>query len=354
MRLLEIYDDGRFGLTKDLSVPSHGQKPEYAILSHTWGPDEEEVTFDDLEKNVGGSKAGYMKLLFCSRRAQRDHLRYFWVDTCCIDKRNNTELTEAINSMFRWYRYAKKCYVYLTDVSMDCNVHESSDQAFEKSMQGSRWFKRGWTLQELIAPASVEFFSVEEQYIGSKHTLEQLIHRITDIPVTALKGAPLSQFSVDERLKWTKGRRTHKDEDQIYCLLGIFGISMSIIYGEQIEGAFNRLMHEINHQKYGKDSVHLVMSQSLSSNGGQTTTYDLITSPKRQFKSTIADGVSYNPRKHSSPHFTGRREIIARLSNFFALEGEAQRYRRDFVLHGLGGCGKTQICLKFAEESSDK
>src|SRR5271154_1252607 len=114
MRLLECKNAGVFSLTKDLIGDDI---PKYAILSHTWGADVEEVTFEDLVKGTGKSKASYQKIRFCGEQAARDGLQYFWVDTCCIDKSSSAELQEAINSMFRWYRNAAKCYVYLSDVS---------------------------------------------------------------------------------------------------------------------------------------------------------------------------------------------------------------------------------------------
>jgi hypothetical protein len=113
MRLLEYNNNGEFSLTQDFVG---GKIPEYAILSHTWGADTEEVTYSDLKDNTGKDKVGYEKIRFCGKQARRDRLQYFWVDTCCIDKSNNNELTEAINSMFRWYRNAAKCYVFLSDV----------------------------------------------------------------------------------------------------------------------------------------------------------------------------------------------------------------------------------------------
>ena len=113
MRLLEWKSDGNFSLTKDLI----DNNPPYAILSHTWGVDTEEVTFKDLTDGTGKSKPGYEKIRFCGEQARRDELGYFWVDTCCIDKSSSAELQEAINSIFRWYQNAAKCYVYLSDVS---------------------------------------------------------------------------------------------------------------------------------------------------------------------------------------------------------------------------------------------
>jgi hypothetical protein len=111
MRLLEYNDDGEFGLAEFFG----DDIPQYAILSHRWGA--EEVTFKDLMNGTGKSKASYGKIQFCGEQARRDKLHYFWVDTCCVDKSNSTELAEAINSIFRWYRDATRCYVYLSDVS---------------------------------------------------------------------------------------------------------------------------------------------------------------------------------------------------------------------------------------------
>jgi hypothetical protein len=197
--------------------------PPYAILSHTWGSGE--VSFEDLVNNTGKKKAGYKKILFCGEQAARDSLEYFWVDTCCIDKRNLTELSRAINSMFNWYRKAVKCYVFLSDVSSPGMTNAEANQSTpEAALRASRWFTRGWTLQELIAPASVEFFSLQLQWLGDKRTLEQLIHDITGIPVDALQGEPLANFSVDERMRWAENRQTAEEEDSAYCLLGIFGV----------------------------------------------------------------------------------------------------------------------------------
>ncbi|RYP58955.1 hypothetical protein DL770_010316 [Monosporascus sp. CRB-9-2] len=216
MRLLKC-SDGQ--LTKDLV---HGI-PSYAILSHTWGPDTEEVTFRDLVDGTGKDKIGYEKIKFCAEQAKRDGLQYFWVDTCCIDKSNNNELSTAINSMFRWYQNAARCYVYLSDIS--ATGYENSQQSgltWELAFRTHRWFTRGWTLQELLAPASVEFFTQDGRRLGDKKCLEQQIHEITGIAVPALRGSNLSQFDVEERFKWVETRQTTHEEDWAYCLLGIF------------------------------------------------------------------------------------------------------------------------------------
>jgi hypothetical protein len=140
--------------------PTSGEVPAYAILSHTWG--EQEVIYRDLKKGKGKSKtvnkAGWRKIQFCAKQAAVDRLEYFWVDTCCIGKKNAVELGAAINSMFRWYQNAARCYVYLSDVSKPDNGVDDQ-RAWEEAFRNSRWFTRGWTLQELIAPRLVDFFS---------------------------------------------------------------------------------------------------------------------------------------------------------------------------------------------------
>ena len=140
IRFLSYKADSGFELTifKDDDVPP------YTILSHTWS-DGQEVTYDELVAGAGKEKTGYAKLVFCGERAARDNLRYIWVDTCCIDKRNHVELSAAINSMFRWYRRAKICYVYLSNVQVPAEVDDV--QTFRSTWEGtfreSRWFTRG-------------------------------------------------------------------------------------------------------------------------------------------------------------------------------------------------------------------
>jgi hypothetical protein len=242
MRLLECGENGNLSLTEDL----YGDKiPRYAILSHTWRT--EEVNFKDMVDGTGKGKAGYGKIEFCAEKAGRDGLRYIWVDTCCIDKSNSAELSEAINSMFRWYHDAARCYVYLSDVSIT-GLPQNSDQpvlSWEPAFRASRWFTRGWTLQELLAPESVEFFTQEGVRLGDKRSLQQQIYEKTGIPILALQGAPLSQFGVDERLAWAETRRTTRPEDWAYCLLGIFGVFIPLIYGEGREHAIRRLRQHI-------------------------------------------------------------------------------------------------------------
>jgi hypothetical protein len=250
MRLLECNNDGEFSLTK-VYVDN---VPKYAILSHTWGEDSEEVTFRELKDRTGKSKAGYNKIRFCGEQARRDGLRYFWVDTCCIDQPNSTELQEAINSMFRWYSDAAKCYVYLSDVSRSAfDTNDKSHQVpWESQFRASRWFTRGWTLQELIAPPLVEFFSQEGNRLGDKTTLERQIHDITGIDVLALQGTSLFQFGVDKRMSWAKNCETKLKEDMVYSLLGIFDVSMTPRYGEGRDKAWIRLKKKIDNSLNGE------------------------------------------------------------------------------------------------------
>ena len=264
MRLLQHSDTGEFSFTKDLV--GDDQIPPYAILSHTWGLDTDEVTFEDLTNNTGRHKAGYEKIWFCGEQARQDDLQYFWIDTCCINRANYTELSQAINSMFGWYRDATRCYVYLPDVSnpaFDTN-EDFNPRPWESNFRKSRWFERGWTLQELLAPSSVEFFSRERQRLGDKRSLKQQIHEITGIADSALQGAPLSQFSVDERLSWIERRQTKLEEDKAYSLLGIFDVSMPLIYGEGRERAFKRLRKEI-------DSITADIAKQGTGNVGRDT-----------------------------------------------------------------------------------
>lgn len=143
MRLLQIQDGGKSSLVERIG------DVQYAILSHTWGPSHEEVSFQDLQTGTGENKKGYCKIVFCGEQAARDVFEHFWVDTCCIDETSSAELSEAINSMYQWYQVAGIYYAYLADVPS------------EKAFASSRWFHREWTLQELIAPAEVAFFNEE-------------------------------------------------------------------------------------------------------------------------------------------------------------------------------------------------
>ncbi|PIL28625.1 hypothetical protein GSI_08667 [Ganoderma sinense ZZ0214-1] len=142
--------------------------------------------------------------------------------------------------MYQWYTYAEVCYAYLADVTAKEDAY-----AIVSTFRCSRWFSRGWTLQELIAPAHVEFLAKDWTPIGSKRSLGTLVSTITNIHYTALlRLEPLSEFSVAQRLSWASRRQTTRVEDRAYSLLGIFDINMPLLYGEG-ERAFRRLQEEI-------------------------------------------------------------------------------------------------------------
>ncbi|KAH7419451.1 heterokaryon incompatibility protein-domain-containing protein, partial [Cadophora sp. MPI-SDFR-AT-0126] len=212
--------------------------PPYAILSHTWGA--EEVSFQDMLslQNPVNQTAGYHKIEQCCAQALKDGHEYAWVDTCCIDKTNSAELSEAINSMFRWYQVADECYAHLEDIEPGSDL----------SLLGeSRWFTRGWTLQELIAPSSVIFFDRLWLKIGDKFTLSEIIESQTGIPFDILLAyeSVFMDYSIAQVMSWASKRCTTRGEDRAYSLLGLFQVSMPMLYGEGSVQAFRRLQLEI-------------------------------------------------------------------------------------------------------------
>ena len=282
--------------------------PPYAILSHRWG--NSEVLFEDLGGDSYKEKEeGYRKIEFCAEQAAKDQLQYFWIDTCCIDKWNLRELSKAINSMFRWYRDAARCYVFLPDVSVPTAADIRQERVWEASFRASEWFTRGWTLQELISPASVEFFSSEGRRIGDKRSLEQLLHEITRIPVQALQNCLLDEFTIPERIEWAKHRQTTEEEDEVYCLLGLLNIFMPTSYGEGKEQAWRRLHTEVeaadaapsiipfsqNDHFVGRESQLAELEARLFT--GKQTTMMAITGPGGTGKSQLALELAYQTRR---------------------------------------------------------
>ncbi|KAH3958519.1 hypothetical protein HBH98_077100 [Parastagonospora nodorum] len=310
MRLLTYDGEGSLILTRNLI--GNDEVPPYAILSHTW-VEGQEVTFDEFESKQGKSKSGYDKIVFCAQRAKLDGLDYFWVDTCCIDKKNSTELTEAINSMFKWYRNAIVCYAYLTDVPA---AHSSSTST---DLQNSRWFKRGWTLQELIAPTSVQFFDKNGSFLGDRVSLQEQIAGITGIPSQALQGTPLEMFKIDERKRWARQRETKLEEDQVYSLLGLLGIYMPLIYGEGRSSALRRLSRELKEIQiedsagiYQFTNMHWMVPSAFTS------------------------------------QFTGRSKLLERLQAALIPDNTALDEQTRIVITGMGGMGKSEVCIKLA------
>ncbi|KAI4944578.1 hypothetical protein J4E91_008581 [Alternaria rosae] len=238
MRLLQISSDG------DLSLVEYfgNDIPPYAILSHTWGADDDEITYKDVKKGRARSKlSGYRKVRFCGEQALREGIHFFWVDTCCIKQESSQEVSEAINSMYRWYHDAVTCYVYLADVTVGGTTSQEtkSQPAWLLAFRSSRWFTRGWTLQELLAPVSIQFYSQNGYRLGDRTTLLPQIQWSTGISEAALRGSHPSNFTVEERISWARKRITKREEDAAYSLLGLFDIHMPLIYGEGRKNALS-------------------------------------------------------------------------------------------------------------------
>jgi hypothetical protein len=232
--------------------------PPYAILSHRW--EGEEVTYQEFKDRTTAteSKSGFKKILHCCNQALSDRISFVWVDTCCIDKSSSAELSEAINSMYAWYQRSQVCYAYLSDVhAWDTYLPEDADGAWVNSIylynkggywyteggssefimrvMKSKWWTRGWTLQELIAPASVMFYingCDGWSNIGSKHALIDLVAARTGIDKNVLRYQDIKSCSIAQRMSWACERETTRTEDLAYCLLGIFNVNMPLLYGE--------------------------------------------------------------------------------------------------------------------------
>ncbi|KAI1281262.1 vegetative incompatibility protein HET-E-1 [Xylaria sp. FL0933] len=334
MRLLTVRHGESFAFTEDLIE----DVPPYAILSHTWGHDSQEVTFKDILDGTGRQKEGYRKLQFCCKQAAFDSLDHIWVDTCCIDKTNSVELSEAINSMFQWYANAENCYVYLADVSKSHTEHveEPLRSTWKQEFRASRWFTRGWTLQELIAPSSVEFFAWNGQRLGDKRSLEQLIHDTTGIAISALRRSPLSgslsDFSIDERLSWSNGRKTKKKEDKIYSLLGIFNVHMPLIYGEGEQKALARLLKDVDEQS---DTTRQRFNKKLALE-----------------RLPIAVGAAFDSHaeEHNPSCLPGTRVNLRDVIRQWVEDPNANAV---FWLNGMAGTGKSTISRTLAHFFSD-
>ena len=225
--------------------------PPYAVLSHTWG--ECEITFQDFRKACSDVSSwqeneGFRKILqFCEQASGQ--FEWVWVDTCCIDKTSSAELSEAINSMYRWYRRSDVCFTYLADVEVDAPTATESEHSASgntsNGIRNSRWFTRGWTLQELLAPKEMHFYDKNWNFIGTRQDFREEVLAATGIPPSFLNGAPLSEASIAQKMSWASKRTTKRPEDVAYCLLGLFDINMPLIYGEGKDKAFRRLQEEI-------------------------------------------------------------------------------------------------------------
>jgi len=243
-----------------------GEKLTYAILSHPWETKEPEINFADLHPryNPSGLKGGnlekthpnsYRKIVgACDKAAEQGH-RWIWVDTCCIDRDSSADKARAIGSMFDWYSKAEVCYAYLRDVSWSA-ASTPSPQMFRSQddpTQNSIWFKRGWTLQELLAAKVVEFYGHDWTRMGTKKSLANVIGGITGIEERYLNdSSSIHEASVATRMSWMAGRRTTELEDIAYSMFGIFGVNMPLVYGEG-RMAFMRLQQTIIQSRDRRD-----------------------------------------------------------------------------------------------------
>ena len=249
--------------------------PHYGILSHRWEKDE--VSFETMsawsrrlpkptndepldpasltdEDGVFGTGAGFRKVIDFCKLCQSNGLKWGWVDTCCIDKRSSAELSEAINSMYRWYGGAKICFAYLSDV--DFSTHDGTrpdpqtpgtDDPHWLAFRRSKWFTRGWTLQELLAPLVVQFYDHNWRSIGDRGKLRLDIHMATGISEDILfyPRYKIAAASVAQKMSWLSSRQTSRGEDIAYCMFGLFDINLPLLYGEGRAKAFHRLQLEI-------------------------------------------------------------------------------------------------------------
>ena len=254
--------------------------PPYAILSHTWGSDSEEVSYRDvLNGRLDSAASRPPKIAGCCKTAKDNGYQYVWIDTCCINKSSSTELNEAITSMFKWYRDAAICYAYLSDVTPE----DGSDD-FRSHFRSARWFQRGWTLQELLAPLNLRFYNAGWEFVGTKGDLCDLVEEITGISTEYLLGiTELHHASVAQRMSWAANRTTKREEDMGYCLLGIFGVFIPMMYGEG-SNAFRRLQEEI---------ANKIPDDSILAWGIDTETLAPLTTANPAFRAALAPSPSF-------------------------------------------------------------
>ena len=220
----------------------------YAILSHTWVGKEQSLQevraiierCREAGTNPRDDPALSPKIRECCILAEKNGYRWLWIDSCCIDKTSSSELSEAINSMYQWYKESEVCYAYLVDVPRNDDLGAPGS-----AFRNSRWHTRGWTLQELIAPDFLIFLSADWHELGNRAALAELLEVITGVPSRLLAGnARPTLYSACVRMSWASIRKTTRVEDEAYCLMGLFGVSMPTNYGEG-KKAFIRLQREI-------------------------------------------------------------------------------------------------------------
>jgi hypothetical protein len=346
--------------------------------------------WEDVHERERTDTVGYRKVqgFVAYLKAHLPLIKWLWIDTCCIKQHSDRELSEAINSMFQWYRDAEVCLAYLEDVPT------VSDMAvFEQSV----WFRRGWTLQELLAPSVVVFLSQDWQVIGHKghsgrgksgmtmHTgpsLEDWVCIITSIPRAILHDYRASEnVTSSEKLKWAEGRETTHAEDLSYCLLGIMGVSMNIRYGDGEARTRERLLRKLtkSHQRGAKDfwrskmftstilcislsvlviAMYNAPGQAQLSAGTRTQTVPSLVTSEHNIEVSLQNAsplpehdkyrVLFNlPSVPPTDRFVPRESEMHKVTNFFSTTNETRQ--RIFVVYGMGGMGKTQLCAEFVK-----
>ena len=296
-------------------------KVRYAILSHIWSR-AGEMSYQDVEllrrEFDEMSSTSFLstlpeKIQHACRLARTDGFSYIWIDTCCIDKTSSAELSEAINSMFQWYASAAVCYAYLEDAEY------SRERPTGPSITTCRWFTRGWTLQELIAPRILVFVGHDWVPFGSKDSYCEEIVAITHIPETVLLHLqPVDSVDVATRMSWASHRETTRIEDQAYCLMGIFGVYMPTIYGER-NHAFRRLQDEI----LKRDPDHTILVDSSTTVSIDNPSWDwtctarlmaCTMTPGRRPRQPLAESPkSFQPSQFRSIHSLSPGQLAQRL-----------------------------------------
>jgi hypothetical protein len=324
-------------------------RPKYVIASHRWGADE--ATYRDVKKRfIHKDSAGYKKVEAFAKYA-RNHVQnvdWLWIDTCCINKRNDAELSYSINSMFRWYRNAELCIAYLAGPT-------TTTQDFEHD----EWFRRGWTLQELLAPRSLLFVTKDWQVIGTKGSLlhdlvvpgpdlSTRIAKYTGIPEPVLRDwAESVGVAVEDKLKWIEGRTTFRPEDMSYALFGILGVTLPVIYGEGEINARYRLAAEVRRRnRVQKEASDEILQQQV------------VNRERAEYWQRMVDWLA--PPNPWTNHESARK-LYERGTGYWLLD--SSKYRswksgdsgtsRCLWLHGGAGCGKTILCSTAVQDISE-
>ncbi|OAX35521.1 hypothetical protein K503DRAFT_364265 [Rhizopogon vinicolor AM-OR11-026] len=215
------------------------------MLSHRW-EENEPLLHNIQDKNVYELHAlsGIAKSQSFCKTARDAGYRWAWIDTCCIDQTNNVEVQQSVNSMFLWYRHAALTIIYLSDVP-----RSSKSGALAMSI----WNKRGWTVQEFLAPKVVLFYQHDwTLYLDDRSpnhkdcpAIMRELGDATGIDAQALGAFYPGMRGARDKLQWVSRRVTTLQEDVAYSLFGIFDVHLAVIYGEKKHNALGRLLQEV-------------------------------------------------------------------------------------------------------------